>query len=68
MAYNSTTTLDKLACTVYVDFGKFQDRFRRISWCKNSFDYLERETQSVQEGRKQTISTGTKLDNGRGRF
>ena len=32
------------------------------------FRPLGRETQSVQEGRKQTISTGTKLDNGRGRF
>ena len=33
-------TLDKLACTDYVDFGKCQDRFGRISWSKNSFDYL----------------------------
>ena len=41
MAYNTITTLDKLACTDYVDFGKCQDRFRRISWSKNSFDYLD---------------------------
>ena len=32
------------------------------------FRLLGRETQSVQEGRKQTISTGTKLDNGRADF
>ena len=32
------------------------------------FRLLGRETQSVQGGRKQTISTGLKLDNGRGRF
>ena len=32
------------------------------------FRLLGHETQSVQEGRKQTISTGMKLDNGRGRF
>ena len=29
-AYNTTATLDKLACTDYVDFGKCQDRFGRI--------------------------------------
>ena len=41
MAYNTTASLDKLACTDYVDFGKCQDRFGRISWSKNSFDYLD---------------------------
>ena len=41
MAYNTTETLDKLTCTDYVDFGKSQDRFGRISWSKNSFDYLD---------------------------
>ena len=33
--------MDKLACTDYVDFGKCQDRFGRISWSKKSFDYLD---------------------------
>ena len=41
MAYNTTATLDKLACTDYVDFAKCQDRFGRISWSKHSFDYLD---------------------------
>ena len=41
MAYNTTATWDKLACTDYVDFGKCQDRFGRISWSKTSFDYLD---------------------------
>ena len=41
MAYNTTTTLDKLACTDYVDFGKCQDRFGQFSWSKNSFNYLD---------------------------
>ena len=41
MAYNTTASLDKLACTDYVDFGKCQDRCGRISWSKNSFDYLD---------------------------
>ena len=31
---------------------------------QNLFRLLGRETQSVQEGRKQTFSTGTKFDNG----
>ena len=38
--YNTRETLDKLACTDYLDFGKCQDRFGRIFWSKNSFDYL----------------------------
>ena len=41
MAYNTTASLDKLACTVNVDFGKCQDRFGRNSWFKNSFDYSD---------------------------
>ena len=41
MAYNSTETLDKLACTDYVDFGKSQDRFGRFSWSKNDSNYLD---------------------------
>ena len=41
MAYNTTATLDILACTDYVDFGECQDRFGRISWSKNAFDYLD---------------------------
>ena len=41
MAYNTTETLDKLACTDYVDFGKCQDRFGPISWSKNESNYLE---------------------------
>ena len=41
MTYNTTGTLDKLACTDYVDSGKCKDRFGRISWSKISFDYLD---------------------------
>ena len=41
MTYNTTTALDKLACTDYVDFGKGQDRFGQIFWSKNSVDYLD---------------------------
>ena len=41
MAHNTTATLDKLACTDYVDFGKCQDRFGRICWSNFFFDYLD---------------------------
>ena len=41
MAYNTTKTLEKLACTDYVDFGKSQDRFGRFSWSKNDSNYLD---------------------------
>ena len=41
MTYNTTATLAKPVCTDYVDFGKGQDRFGRISWSKSSFNYLE---------------------------
>ena len=40
MAYNTTATLDKLACTNYVNFGKCQERFERFSWTKNDTNYL----------------------------
>ena len=41
MAYNTTASLDKLTSTNYVDFGKRQDRFGRISWSKNDCNYLD---------------------------
>ena len=41
MAYNTTASLEKLTCTDYVDFGKFQDRFRQFSWFKNDSNYLD---------------------------
>ena len=41
MAYNTTASLDKLACTDYVDFGKSQDRFGRFSWSKSESNYLD---------------------------
>ena len=41
MAYNTTSSLDKLTCTDYVDFRKFQDRFGRFSLSKNDSKYLD---------------------------
>ena len=41
MAYNTTTSLDKLTCIDYVDFGKCQDRFGQLSWSKNDSNYLD---------------------------
>ena len=65
MAYNTTETLDKLACTDYVDIGKCQDRFRRISWSKNDSNYLEiklkvfkRENKNAEFRLRQNFSMG----------
>ena len=41
MAHNTTATLDKLACTNYVDFAKCQERFGRFSWTKTDSNYLD---------------------------
>ena len=41
MAYNTIASLDKLSCTDYVDFGKCQDRFGRLSWSKTDFNYMD---------------------------
>ena len=41
MTYNTTASLDKLTCTDYVEFGKFQDRFGWFFWSKNDSSYLD---------------------------
>ena len=65
MAYNITETLDKLACTDYLDFGKCQDRFGRLSWSKNDSDYSEiklkvfkRENKNAEFQLRQNLSLG----------
>ena len=40
MTYNTAATLDKLACTDYVNVGKYQDRFGQFSQTKNETGYL----------------------------
>ena len=65
MTYNTTETLDKLACTDYVDFGKCQDRYGRFSWSKNDSNYLEvkpklfkREDKNAEFRLRQNLSMG----------
>ena len=65
MAYNTTETLDKLACTDYVDFGKCQDRFGRFYWSKNDSNYLDinlkvfkREDKNAEFRLRQNFSMG----------
>ena len=41
MAYNTSASLDKLTCTDYMDFSKFQDRFGQFSWSKNDSNYWD---------------------------
>ena len=49
MAYNTTASLDKLTCTDYVDFGKFQDRFGRFSWSENDSNHLDEKLNVFKE-------------------
>ena len=65
MAYNTTETLDKLACTDYVDFGKSQDRIGRFSWSKTDSNYLDiklkvfkREEENAEFRLRQNFSMG----------
>ena len=65
MAYNTTETLDKMACTDYVDFGKCQDRLGQISWSKNDSNYLDiklkvfkREDKNAEFRLRQNLSMG----------
>ena len=65
MAYNTTETLDKLACTNSVDFGKSQDRFGRFFWSKNDSNYLDiklkvfkREDKNAKFRLRQSLSMG----------
>ena len=65
MAYNTTETLDKLICSNYVDFGKCQDRFGRISWSKSDSNYLDiklkvfkREDKNAEFRLRQNFSMG----------
>ena len=65
MAYNTTETLDELACTDYVDFGKSQDRFGCFSWSKNDSNYLDiklkvfkREDKNAEFRLRQNVSMG----------
>ena len=65
MAYNTTETLKKLACTDYVDFGKCQDNFERFFLSKIDSNYLDitlkvfnREDKIVQFRLKQNLSMG----------
>ena len=41
MIYNTTASVNTLMCTNSVDFGNFQDRFRRFSWSEINPNYLD---------------------------
>ena len=65
MGYNTTATLDKLACTNHVDFGKCQERFEKFSWTKNASNYLhiklkvfKKEDKKAEYWLRQNLSMG----------
>ena len=65
MTYSTTENLGKLTCTDYVDLGKCQDKFGRISWSKNDASYLDiklkvfkREDKNSEFRLRQNLSMG----------
>ena len=62
---DNTTSLRKLTCNDYVDFGKCQDRFGRFSWSENDSNYMDVKLKVFKERR---VPTGTKSYNGGGRL
>ena len=49
MAYDTTTSLDKVTCTDYVDFGNCQDKFGRFFWSKSDSNYLDVKLKVIKE-------------------
>ena len=50
VAYSTTASLDKLICTDYVNVGKCQDLFGRLSWSKNDSNYLDEKHRVFKKG------------------
>ena len=68
MAFNITTTSDKLACTDYMDFGNFQDRFGQIYCSKKSFDYLDVKHEVVKKDENKVFRLAQYLTLGEAQF
>ena len=69
MAYNTTETLDELACTDFVDFGKSQDGFERFFWAKNDSNYLDVKLKVfMREGRNEEFRLRQNLSMGEADF
>ena len=68
MACNFTATLDKVACTDYVDFGKCQDRFGRNSWSKKSFDYMDVKLKVFKKDENKQFRLAQNLTKGKAGF
>ena len=49
IAYNTTVSLDKLSCTNYGDFDKWQDKFGHFSSSKKDSNYLDVEFKVLKE-------------------
>ena len=51
MVHNTTDSLEKLACTDYVDFGKTQDRFEELFWSKGDSNYSDVKLKVVKKAK-----------------
>ena len=68
MGYNTTAFLDKLTCTDYVDFGKCQDRFGKLSWYKSDSNYLNMKLKVFKKDEKKLLRLVQNLTMGEAEF
>ena len=68
MAYNTTTTLNNLACTNYMGFDKRQDRFGRTFWSKKALDYLDRKLKVFKKDENNKFRLAQNLTMGEAEF
>ena len=68
MAYNTTLSLDKLACIDYMDFGKRQDRFGRFFWSTNDSNYLDVKLKTFRKDAKKEFRLVQNLAMGEANF
>ena len=70
VTYETTATLDKLACTNFVDFGKCQERLGQLFWIKIDSNYsdiklkvFKREDKNAEFRLRQNLSMGAAVFN-----
>ena len=68
MAHNTATSLDKLICTDYNDFGKCRDGYGQFSWSENDADYLDVKLKVFKKGGNKEFWLVRKLTMGEADF
>ena len=68
IAYNLTSSTDKLTRTDYVDFDKCQDSFEQFSWSKNDSNYLDVKLKVLKKDDNKEIQLIQNLTKGEAEF